>query len=56
MRVCIDSNVAEILRDAGPEVRHNSYNAQLPNSLKGLHVSEITARSGSRIDSTKLGK
>ncbi|KAJ7592015.1 O-methyltransferase [Mycena floridula] len=41
LKVCLDSNVAEILRDAGPV---------------GMHITEITARSGSRVDSAKLAR
>ncbi|KAF8215437.1 O-methyltransferase [Mycena galopus ATCC 62051] len=41
LRVCLESNVPEILRDAGPQ---------------GLHVVDITEKSGSQIDSDKLSR
>ncbi|KAJ6612730.1 hypothetical protein B0H10DRAFT_287302 [Mycena sp. CBHHK59/15] len=41
LRVCLDVNVSEILRDVGPE---------------GLHVAQITESSGTRVDSDKLAR
>ncbi|KAF7352549.1 S-adenosyl-L-methionine-dependent methyltransferase [Mycena venus] len=39
LRVCLECNVPEILREAGPQ---------------GLHVMDITQKSGSKVDSDKL--
>jgi hypothetical protein len=51
------AHVPDILRDAGPEVRHSVHAGTVSGLTvaKGLHISEIAARSGSGVDSAKLG-
>lgn len=57
LRVCLEANVTEILREAGPNVRSND---QVPlvllniPSLQGLHVDKIAAKSN--ISGMKLGR
>lgn len=54
--MCLESQVTEILREAGPEVGAILYPwyLKLIETCQGLHVNEIAAKNG--INAQKLGK
>jgi hypothetical protein len=54
--VCLESQVTEILREAGPEVGAILYPwyIKLIETCQGLHVNEIAAKNGMNVQ--KLGK